>query len=66
MAQGNEKKKKVRTYPASTEAEKSVLGAFLIDPRAVNDFINRLQPDDFSIAANKSIFEAMKDRKSVV
>ena len=61
MAQGNEKKKKVRTYPASTEAEKSVLGAFLIDPRAVNDFITRLHPDDFSIAANKAIFEAMTD-----
>ena len=62
MAQENEKKrKKVRTYPASTEAEKSVLGAFLIDPRAVNDFITRLKSDDFSIEANKAIFEAMTD-----
>lgn len=61
MAQGNEKKKKVRTYPASTEAEKSVLGAFMIDPRAVNDFITRLHPDDFSDARNKAIFEAMND-----
>ena len=61
MAQGNEKKKKVRTYPASTEAEKSVLGAFMIDPRAVNDFIMRLHPDDFSDARNKAIFEAMRD-----
>ena len=60
MALGKEKKK-VRTYPASPEAERSVLGAFLIDPRAVNDYIGRLASDDFSLAPNKAIFEAMRD-----
>ena len=50
-------KKKVRTYPANLEAEKSVLGAFLIDPRAVTDHISALLPEDFSSAPNKAIFE---------
>ena len=61
MAQGNEKKKKVRTYPASVEAEKSVLGAFMIDPRVVNDYISRLTADDFSEDRNRAIFEAMHE-----
>ncbi len=60
MAREKEKKK-VRTYPANLEAEKSVLGAFLIDPRAVTDHISSLSPDDFSSAPNKAIFEAMRD-----
>ena len=60
MARDKEKKK-VRTYPASLEAEKSVLGAFLIDPTAVTDYIAQLAPEDFSSAPNKSIFEAMRD-----
>ena len=54
-------KKKVRTYPANLEAEKSVLGAFLIDPKAVTEHISSLTPDDFSAAPNKAIFEAMRD-----
>lgn len=60
MAKGTEKKK-MRTYPASVEAEKSVLGAFLIDARAVNDYISQLTQEDFSTSANKAIFEAMRD-----
>ncbi|HCU56437.1 MAG TPA: replicative DNA helicase [Clostridiales bacterium] len=60
MAKTNEKKK-MRTYPANREAEKSVLGAFLIDGRAVNDFISQLTEDDFSEAPNKAIFAAMRD-----
>lgn len=60
MAKTNEKKK-MRTYPASPEAEKSVLGAFLIDARAVNDYISQLTAEDFSSAPNKAIFEAMRD-----
>ena len=60
MAMGTEKKK-MRTYPASVEAEKSVLGAFLIDARAVNDYISQLTQEDFSTSANKAIFEAMRD-----
>ena len=54
-------KKNVRTYPASTEAERSVLGAFLIDPKAVSDFLTQLSTDDFSLAPNKAIFDAMRD-----
>ena len=49
-------KKNVRTYPANLEAEKSVLGAFLIDPKAVTEHISRLSPDDFSSAPNKAVF----------
>ncbi|HAE89249.1 MAG TPA: replicative DNA helicase [Clostridiales bacterium] len=54
-------KKNVRTYPANLEAEKSVLGAFLIDPKAVTEHISRLSPDDFSSAPNKAVFEAMRN-----
>ena len=60
MAKENEKKK-VRTYPANLEAEKSVLGAFLIDAKAVNDHISQLTADEFSSPANKAIFEAMRE-----
>ena len=61
MPSENKEKKKIRTYPASVEAEKSVLGAFLIDRNAVNDHINRLAERDFSLASHKSIFAAMKE-----
>ena len=54
-------KKKVRTYPANVEAERSVLGAFMIDPSAVNENISQLSTDDFSTAPNKAIFDAMRD-----
>ena len=54
-------KKKVRTYPANVEAEKSVLGAFLIDARATNDYLSQLTEEDFSVQANKAIFAAMRD-----
>ena len=54
-------KKNVRTYPANLEAEKSVLGAFLIDPKAVTEHISRLSSDDFSSAPNKAVFEAMRN-----
>ncbi len=54
-------KKKVRTFPASIEAERSVLGAFMIDPSAVNDNITQLSTDDFSTQPNKSIFDAMRE-----
>ena len=60
MARESEKKK-VRTYPANLEAERSVLGAFLIDPGSVTDFITTLTSDDFSSKPNKSIFEAMRE-----
>ncbi|MBP5405275.1 MAG: replicative DNA helicase [Clostridia bacterium] len=55
------KKKKIRTYPANVEAEKSVLGAFLIDRRAVNEQLTRLAEDDFSLPAHKAIFVAMRE-----
>ena len=54
-------KKKVRTYPANVEAERSVLGAFMIDPSAVNENISQLSTDDFSTAPHKAIFDAMRD-----
>lgn len=55
------KKKKIRTYPANVEAEKSVLGAFLIDRHAVNEQLTRLAEDDFSLPAHKAIFVAMRE-----
>lgn len=56
-----EEKKKIRTYPASVEAEKSVLAAFMIDNRAAMDHLGKLKEDDFSLPAHKSIFAAMRE-----
>jgi len=61
MPSGNKEKKKIRTYPESIEAEKSVLGAFLIDRKAANEHLGRLTEADFSKAAHKAIFAAMKE-----
>lgn len=54
-------KKKIRTYPASVEAEKSVLAAFMIDQKAANDHLSKLKEEDFSVPAHKAIFAAMRE-----
>ena len=45
--------------PHSVEAEKSVLGALLIDKDAVTEVIELIKPDMFYSASNGLIFEAM-------
>ena len=45
--------------PFSMEAEQSVLGAILINPRAVLDAVSILHPADFYLPQNAAIFEAI-------
>ena len=54
-------KKNIRTYPANLEAERSVLGAFLIDRMAAAEHLTRLTKEDFSAPAHKAVFEAMSE-----
>ena len=44
-------------FPYSSSAEQSVLGSMLIDPRCIPDVIELLQPDDFYVSENRSIYE---------
>ncbi len=47
--------------PNNVEAEASVLGAILIDNNAADTLISLLSADDFYLAANRTIFGAMKE-----
>ena len=49
----------VQRVPFSMEAEQSVLGAILINPRAVLDAVSVLHPSDFYLPQNAAIFEAV-------
>lgn len=49
----------LRQMPHSIEAEQSVLGAMLIDPRCIPEVIEALTADDFYLQANRDIYETM-------
>ena len=49
----------LRQMPHSIEAEQSVLGAMLIDPRCIPEVIETLTADDFYLQANRDIYETM-------
>jgi replicative DNA helicase len=51
----------LETLPHSTEAEKSVLGAVLIDPEAVYRLETKLQPSDFYDPTFRQIFAAIRE-----
>src|SRR5262245_32719183 len=48
-----------RVPPQDVEAERSVLGAMLLEPAAVSDISARLVPEDFYRPAHAVVFEAM-------
>jgi len=50
---------KGRTLPHNLDAERSVLGAILLDNHAVNPAAETLTPDDFYGEAHRAIFAAM-------
>ena len=50
----------IQTLPHSPEAERSVLGAMLLDASALDAMLEQLRPDDFYQAAHGHIFEAMQ------
>lgn len=49
-----------RTTPVSNEAERSVLGAMLIDPDVAGIACERLSDDDFYSIDNRAVFSAIK------
>lgn len=55
--------------PHDSEAEKAVLGAVFLDPEAIIDASDVLQPDNFYEHANRIVFQAMlniSDREEVI
>ncbi|WP_348262786.1 replicative DNA helicase [Telmatobacter sp. DSM 110680] len=55
--------------PANIDAEKTILGAILLDNAAHSEAAERLEPDDFSLDSHKRIFvrmsELMNDQRAV-
>src|SRR5271163_4157128 len=47
--------------PSNIEAERSILGAVLLDNNAFNDAAEHLRPDDFSIDSHRRIYARMMD-----
>jgi replicative DNA helicase len=47
--------------PANIAAERSILGAILLDNHAFNDAAEHLRPDDFSLDAHRRIYSRMMD-----
>ncbi|MGB9236733.1 MAG: replicative DNA helicase [Terriglobales bacterium] len=47
--------------PANIEAERSVLGAILLDNHAYSEAAEHLRPDDFSLDAHRRIYARMMD-----
>ena len=47
--------------PANVEAERSILGAILLDNHAYNDAAEHLKPEDFSVDAHRRIYSRMMD-----
>lgn len=50
-----------RGLPASVGAEKSILGAILLDSRAFSEAAQYLKPGDFSLDSHRRIFACMAD-----
>ena len=55
--------------PANIDAEKTILGAILLDNAAHSEAAERLEPDDFSLDSHKRIFlrmsELMNEKRAV-
>ena len=49
----------LRQAPHSPQAEQAVLGSMLIDANCVKDVMDKLQPEDFYLRANRDIFETI-------
>ena len=50
-----------RGLPANIEAERSILGAILLDSRALNEAAEYLKPEDFSLDSHRRIYSRMLD-----
>jgi len=49
------------TLPANVEAERSILGAILLDNRSYNEAAEHLHPEDFSLDAHRRIYSRVID-----
>src|SRR2546425_12321360 len=49
------------SLPANVEAERSILGAILLDNFAYNQAAEHLKPEDFSLDSHRRIFSRMVD-----
>ena len=49
------------TLPANVEAERSILGAILLDNLAYNEAAEHLKPEDFSLDSHRRVFTRMVD-----
>src|SRR5256712_8143397 len=49
------------TLPANVEAERSILGAILLDNLAYNQAAEHLRPEDFSLDSHRRIYSRMMD-----
>ena len=47
--------------PANIDAEKTILGAILLDNAAHSEAAEKLEPDDFSLDSHRRIFLRMTD-----
>src|ERR1700746_2196911 len=67
MRTGFERKKlattdySISTLPASVEAERSILGAILLDNLSYNQAAEHLRPEDFSLDSHRRIYARMID-----
>ena len=52
-----------RALPNNLDAERSVLGAMLLENEALDAMIEQLHPEDFYLAAHNAIFTAMRDMR---
>jgi len=50
-----------KTLPCNLEAERSILGAILLDDKAIHPVLERLQKEDFYLESHRRIFEKMFD-----
>ena len=48
-----------RPLPHNLEAERSILGAILLDNHALNAAVEKLRAEDFSLPQHRHIFEGM-------
>ena len=51
----------ISRMPANIEAERSILGAILLDNHAYNDAAEHLKPEDFSIDAHRRLYSRMME-----
>ncbi|PIZ58483.1 replicative DNA helicase [bacterium (Candidatus Torokbacteria) CG_4_10_14_0_2_um_filter_35_8] len=57
----SEENKEARVPPQNIEAEKSVLGALMLDKDAITQVADTLKPDDFYKGSHEKIYETMLD-----